>query len=1299
MATGTGAKLLAIHMGDQGNGDREVSNFNGPISNSSDNSPTSLEVRFQTQTRSTNTLNLYGLNTFTGPITLLTGDNSPTGTIRIGPTGILGYTSPGVGNYPGNISTDVDTIFNYSGTATQTLSGVISGAGSVVMSGPNSLILTGANTYTGATTISSGTLQIGNGGSGASLGGTSGVTNNGIFIFNHADSTTLNVPISGSGSLKKQGAGTLSLSVPSTFGGGTTINGGVLAIAQDDFLGAMSGLEIAGGALGASGSFTLASGRNVRLGEGAGIDVSSGTTLTYNGILSDAPAATGSLIKSGPGTLVVGGSGTYTGLTSVIAGELIVSSSGALGGGGVSVEGGATFSYKPTTAGALNLGAGALTLANNSTIIAALGGAASQSVITTSGAASVSGNINVSIFPIVGVPFTPGLNNLITAAGGLSTGAPVYSLQIYNDTSFTVGGLIVSDTAIAVNVSSAVPFADLHWKGGYSGGNNVWALSNGSNQSNWATDSGGGTVTGLVAGAATTVHLSASGAVNQSAMVLGAPMAVKNLDVSSPATMSLNNDGNTLTLSPASAASGITINPSAGPLTIATPVVIGAAQTWTNNSSNVLTVSGSVSKGANPLTVAGTGNTTFSGLVSGNGALTKSGSGVLTLTANNTHSGSTTISEGTLAVSTPENLGSSALTINSAKLRVDAASAFSYTTPVTLSGTGTVEVSNAANTARFGAFSGGGGLTKEGPGTMELNGSSTYSGDTLIKNGTLRLVGDQFSPGLAVKFVQGADSGPISQQNTFNAWLATRQLYLNTTTVAYPSARTRLWYPDYAGHFQDLGFNSTNLPTLSGGQLSDNYSMSMTGKLMINTAGTYQFGLNSDDASMLWIDGVTVVNNNHDQGMEDQNNPENGGGQASGSIALTAGFHDIQIGYYEGGGGHGMNVSYQGADTVMDNGAPQSKVNGWVFLPNSQLAILTPGGNNLLPSTTAVTMLAGTTLDLNGANQQIASLVGPGGTSVINNGPKDITLTISGTATTTFSGVISNGPTNNISLIKSGAGTQILTADNTYTGPTTISEGTLQLGDGGTTGSIPLISTITDNGTLVINHSNTMTQGLDFGLISGTGGFIQAGTGKTIFNLANTYAGATLVNAGTLVVNGTLSGSTTVNSGGTLDGSNGTLGKVTVESSGTLSPGSNENPIGSLTVNGDLELKASSNFNVQFDTDGGFVDAITVNGNLTIVTGAVFNVNDIGSAPDGFLNFPNDIITYSGTWNGGTFLGMQDDSIFTSEGVSYLISYDDNDINGLGLHAVTLTIVPEPGAVVSLLGGLGLLLGLRRRRA
>jgi fibronectin-binding autotransporter adhesin len=317
---------------------------------------------------------------------------------------------------------------------------------------------------------------------------------------------------------------------------------------------------------------------------------------------------------------------------------------------------------------------------------------------------------------------------------------------------------------------------------------------------------------------------------------------------------------------------------------------------------------------------------------------------------------------------------------------------------------------------------------------------------------------------------------------------------------------------------------------------------------------------------------------------------------------------------------------------------------------------------------------------------------------VINNGTIDVTLTINGTATTTYSGIISNGPTNKISLVKNGTGTQILTANNTYTGPTTVSEGTLQLGNGGTTGSIPLISTITDNGTLAINHSNTMTQGVDFGLISGTGGFIQAGPGTTIFNLANTYNGATLVNAGTLVVSGTISGSTTVNSGGTLAGDVGTLGNVTINSGGTLSPGGGGT--GSLTVNGNFVLEAYSNFNVQFDTGAGYVDAITLNGNLSITTNALLNVSDISLAtvPIEYYGSPNEIITYSGTWNGGTFFGLSDENaIYTRGGFSFLIHYHDDSLIS-GNHAVTLTIVPEPGPAVSLLGGIGLLLAVRRRR-
>ena len=78
-----------------------------------------------------------------------------------------------------------------------------------------------------------------------------------------------------------------------------------------------------------------------------------------------------------------------------------------------------------------------------------------------------------------------------------------------------------------------------------------------------------------------------------------------------------------------------------------------------------------------------------------------------------------------------------------------------------------------------------------------------------------------------------------------------------------------------------------------------------------------------------------------------------------------------------------------------------------------------------------------------------------------------------------------------------GTGVQVLAGNNTYTGSTTISAGTLQLGNGGTTGSLATGSVILDNGNLTFNRSNTVTQGTDFsgGPISGSGSLTQAGTG------------------------------------------------------------------------------------------------------------------------------------------------------------------------------------------------------------
>ena len=96
-------------------------------------------------------------------------------------------------------------------------------------------------------------------------------------------------------------------------------------------------------------------------------------------------------------------------------------------------------------------------------------------------------------------------------------------------------------------------------------------------------------------------------------------------------------------------------------------------------------------------------------------------------------------------------------------------------------------------------------------------------------------------------------------------------------------------------------------------------------------------------------------------------------------------------------------------------------------------------------------------------------------------------------------------------LTKTGAGTLILTGNNTYSGATTLNDGTLQLGDGTTTGSV--LGDITNNATLAINRSDTINVS---NLITGSGNVIQAGSGTLTLTAANTYSGATILEAGTL---------------------------------------------------------------------------------------------------------------------------------------------------------------------------------------
>ncbi len=152
-----------------------------------------------------------------------------------------------------------------------------------------------------------------------------------------------------------------------------------------------------------------------------------------------------------------------------------------------------------------------------------------------------------------------------------------------------------------------------------------------------------------------------------------------------------NADGNALTIG----TGGITVNTTSGNpnVTLAAPINLGGAQTWQNDSSNPLIVSGAVTNGANLLTVQGAGNTTISGAIGGTGGLTKAGAGTLTLSGVNTYTGNTTInaSGGTLKIGGTGQLNSG-----------------SYNGSIAIGTSGTFNYNSSANQTLSGAVTGTG---------------------------------------------------------------------------------------------------------------------------------------------------------------------------------------------------------------------------------------------------------------------------------------------------------------------------------------------------------------------------------------------------------------------------------------------------------------------------------------------------------------------------------------------------------------------------------------------------------------
>ncbi|MFU8892657.1 MAG: beta strand repeat-containing protein [Luteolibacter sp.] len=227
---------------------------------------------------------------------------------------------------------------------------------------------------------------------------------------------------------------------------------------------------------------------------------------------------------------------------------------------------------------------------------------------------------------------------------------------------------------------------------------------------------------------------------------------------------------------------------------------------------------------------------------------------------------------------------------------------------------------------------------------------------------------------------------------------------------------------------------------------------------------------------------------------------------------------------------------------------------------------------------------------------------------------------------------------------------------------------------------------------------------------NGMQGVTKTGGGVVELNGTNTYTGDTLVSAGMLAVNGSITSNTLVSEGATLMGSGTITGTVIVQSGGTLAPG---NSIESLGV-GDLIFEEGSIYSYEFQTNlfsttpeiSG--DLTYASGTLNIATGTVLTLTDLATSTALAIGTKLTLISYFGGWTSDqlfTYNGeeLANNSIFTIGLNQWNFKYDDTS-GGLNFtedqtaatHFVTMTVIPEP--TTALLGGLGMLCLLRRRR-
>ncbi len=429
--------------------------------------------------------------------------------------------------------------------------------------------------------------------------------------------------------------------------------------------------------------------------------------------------------------------------------------------------------------------------------------------------------------------------------------------------------------------------------------------------------------------------------------------------------------------------------------------------------------------------------------------------------------------------------GGSLTKTGSGKLTLTGAASYTGTTTIT---SGTLELGGTGvNHSLSGSLTGSGALVKSGSGKLTLSGGGTYSGAMTVNGGTLAVDGT-LSAVASTALASGAKlmgTGTVGGTVTVATGTGTVGDTTSTGTLAVGA----------------LTFDGTGI--VNAGVLSTtNPSLNVTGALTLNGgagaitlnmptaavgAGTYHligFGSGISNISGFTVGATPVVP----------------GGRQSGTLTYNAGYVDYVI--------TGVTPYWTG---LGDGEWNTTSENNWAA-----------GGSatKYIDATDAVTFddtATGTTVN-------IASNVSPA-TVAFNNSTKDYTLTgAAGIAGTT-------------GLNKSGSRTLTMNGVNSYSGATTISDGTLEIGGAGQLGSGAYAGNISNAGTLLVNSTANQTLS---GVISGAGAVVKNNSGTLTIATAPTSTGAMTVNGGTLKMDFAPSSSfatpsIAVNSGATLD--------------------------------------------------------------------------------------------------------------------------------------------------------------------